>query len=80
MKLVKFSNGKFGVRRSRIYLPDEYKDLADPQLTCLWWKKTDKDFVHCMSSEEVAREFIKTYEANGIKYSSYLNITDEVIE
>ena len=75
-----FSNGKFGVRRSRPFAHDEYKDLSFPGTCSLWWAKGDVNFTYCMASEDVARKFIKNYKEDLVIRPGYLHISDEVIE
>lgn len=82
IKLVKFSNGKFGVRRwSWISLEHQYKDLSITG-DHYWVNKRSIFFRNCMTSEKVAREFFDKLNANNSKPSKVKNIeiTDEVIE
>jgi hypothetical protein len=77
IELVKFSNGKFGVRRKRLFFPDQYKDLEFPEMQSLWWDKNSKHFPYCMSDETTAR-MAKSLIDNQIHEKS--EVTDEVIE
>lgn len=63
IKLVKFSNGKFGVRRGWIFY--EYFDLKDTQY---WWEKSSRHFPYCMVDIDIARHAF-----------NMLTLTDEVI-
>jgi hypothetical protein len=73
IKLVKFSNGKFGVRKGNWFTGYRYKDLSVTGKK-FWWPKDDRFFDCCMGSEEVAREDFTAYKNN-----EHL-IHDEVIE
>ncbi len=56
MKIVKFENGKYGVRGSWFF-GWRFKDLADNY----WWRQGHKWFKDCQGTEERAREVIQNY-------------------
>lgn len=62
MKLVKFSNGKYGIRRG--IFDKEYLDFSfRTEHKRLWWPRCSGYFKDCMTSEEIARkefEFLKS--------------------
>lgn len=53
MKLIQFSNGKFGVRRG-VWPFYSYRDLRS--FGTFWWFKYSTYFKDCMGSEESARK------------------------
>lgn len=56
MTIVKFSNGKFGIRKFSLpYFGYVYKDF---DLTSGWWGKDSSLFRYCQTDEKTAR---KTY-------------------
>lgn len=55
MKLVKFSNGKFGVRACWFFGWHFY-DLISPHIT---WHRSDSGFVYCQGSKEDAERIIR---------------------
>ena len=66
MKLIKFSNGMFGVRRWSLFrMGFEYRDFVSR----FWWKKDSRYFSDCMTNEKSARDFVLAP-----------NIKDEVIK
>ena len=55
MKIVKFKDGTFGVRR---WLPFGYEflDLRMSLIKRYWWSTGDKSFVNCRGTEQEARK------------------------
>lgn len=66
MKLVKFSNGKWGVRYGFFF--HEYQDFQRENHT---WRKGGRFFPCCMADEATAREWFEL-RGNGL--------TEEVVE
>ena len=79
IKLVKFSNGKFGVRRGNWFTGYRYKDLYRYG-NRYWWDKKSKFFRDCMSSEESARKFFEAFKDKKMELKRNFDIRDEVIE
>ena len=67
MKLVKFSNGKYGVRQFTIF-GYKYLDLTCPRFS---WRKKSDYFGDCQGTEESCRRAMEKF---GI------GLTDEVVE
>lgn len=65
-KLVRFSNGMWGVRLGLLF--HRYVDLKHSDVT---WRKGCQFFKHCMADEATARAF---YNGLGV------GVTDEVME
>lgn len=61
MKLVKFKDGKFGVRKGfwPFYL---YRDFDSPRL---WWGNKSVHFRDCKTDEHTARQSLLNYGDNG---------------
>ena len=66
VKLIKFSDGTYGIRRGSYFSGYTYFDLKDS--SDFWWDKSSDYFPDCQGSEEKAREIYNRY-----------NVTDEVI-
>jgi len=64
MKIVRFSNGEYGVRRG--WLLYEYLGLDSTEP--FWWRKGDKYFRYCMG-----------YLKDAEKRYSLFHITEEVV-
>ena len=79
IKLVKFSNGKFGVRRGNWFFGYEYKDLSGDGGS-YWFDKRSIYFRDCMSSEESARKFFEAFKDKKMESKRNFDIRDEVIE
>lgn len=53
MKIVRFKNGKYGIRRFNVFrMKHEFKDLKDEY----WWEQGSRLMPHCQGSEEAVRE------------------------
>ena len=66
MKLVKFSDGTYGIRKGNFFSGYKYLDLKEK--TQYWWYKSSEYFEDCKGSEEQVR-----------KVYNHHNVTDEVI-
>jgi len=63
MKLVKFKNGKFGVRRWSLF---GWYEFVSFDMGCkFWWGSTSDHFEDCQTTEEQAREFYNRIGDNG---------------
>jgi hypothetical protein len=72
MELVKFKDGKFGIRRGEEGITDEYIVVVYSYLdlkSCIhWWHATSEFYKDCRSDEETARNKLKSYK-NRIELS-----------
>ena len=59
IQIVKFSNGKYGIRRK-----DEFLDLGCNKF---WWEKNDSNFDSCLGSLKECKEIFKKYSIKVIE-------------
>lgn len=63
MKLVKFNDGTFGVRRGWFFY-----QFADKQDQFYWWSKTENVEEYSKCTEERAREILARLKFNPLKH------------
>lgn len=63
MKIVQFSNGKYGIRKGLFF--KKYLDFY-PMECNIWRKKTDRSFKDCMTNKENIKEYLKNKEKETV--------------
>ena len=66
MKIVKFKDGTYGVRRFSLFFGYVYKDLANSGAD-FWWPRDSRSFRDCRSSKENAEAFFNIATDKGTK-------------
>lgn len=63
MKLVKFGDGTFGVRRWRLFEGYTFKDMTSHNI--YWWPLNSQFIINSHGTEEQARAALKRYTDRG---------------
>lgn len=67
ISLVKFTNGKWGIRRWSIFEGFEYRDFDPIYSFGTWLSKTSAGFGDCQVSEEEARRYFEAKKAEHME-------------